>query len=756
MRTHTDKTPPRLIDSATGQGEAISPAQGVRFRVLVPLTLAIVLLMGAVVGMFVRHANHRRVEDDARAAYLVEDLLRSQLSENVQVMSSIMPLIMRDELLAAALRAGDRQTLLEISEPILQDLRAANRITHFYFILPDRTMLLRVQHPEEWGDRIDRFVLQEAQRTGRPFWGNEQGPFGSFTLRVVHPWNRAGELIGYFELGIEFEDVMPSIHELLDVDVFVAIDKKFLDRPKWDSMQKKLGRSVRWDEFPSVIVLSRTSQIPAPIASYLAVLQPPHIKHTFETRWDDRVAQAIVMPFADLRGEVRGELLVLRDITIAAAEARRVIIWLMAACTAVGGSLVVMFYFLLGRVQRDVAERSSLLAKSQERVRERTVELLYANTQLTEEIAERKEAQREAEMARERIDAILEAIPDGLIVTDLNDLVILMNQASQASLDLTEASRQPIESLAEDLRRQIVSVRQGDTEELVTELARQTAGIGPARVLQAHTMAMRSAEGRLAGTITLLHDVTREREVDRMKDEFISTAAHELRTPLTTVTGYLQLLLLDEQAFAPEERKEFLTLVYDKAEELAQIINDLLDLSTVQAGRLITLKKSCEDLIALLGRAVAAYQGLSGRHTFSFEVQEPSMTLCFDPGKIGQVLENLLSNAVKFSPAGGTIRVTGERTDGEFQVTVADQGIGMKPEQVAHIFDKFYRADASATAVGGLGLGMNIVHNIIEAHGGRIWVESESGRGTRVHFTLKLEYRCPECAPPGRDRRLRS
>ena len=102
-------------------------------------------------------------------------------------------------------------------------------------------------------------------------------------------------------------------------------------------------------------------------------------------------------------------------------------------------------------------------------------------------------------------------------------------------------------------------------------------------------------------------------------------------------------------------------------------------------------------------------------------------------------MENLLSNAIKFSPAGTHITISGRRTDGDFQVTVADEGIGMRPEQIARVFDKFYRADASTTAASGLGLGMSIVKSIVEAHGGRIWVESEPGRGTRVHFTLPWE-----------------
>jgi signal transduction histidine kinase len=124
---------------------------------------------------------------------------------------------------------------------------------------------------------------------------------------------------------------------------------------------------------------------------------------------------------------------------------------------------------------------------------------------------------------------------------------------------------------------------------------------------------------------------------------------------------------------------------------------------------------------------------------------ETPVDLCLDPGKIHEVLENLLSNAVKFSPAGGSIRVSGKRLDGEYEVTVEDEGIGMTPEEVVRIFDKFYRADASNTAISGLGLGMSIVRNIVEAHGGRIWIESEPGRGTRVHFTLPLGDRAGEC-----------
>jgi signal transduction histidine kinase len=252
-------------------------------------------------------------------------------------------------------------------------------------------------------------------------------------------------------------------------------------------------------------------------------------------------------------------------------------------------------------------------------------------------------------------------------------------------------------------------------------------------------MPVRTAEGRLSGIVTLLQDITRERELDQLKDEFISTAAHELRTPLTTVMGYVDLLLhRDEYRVSSEEQKEFLELVFQKSEALAQIIDDLLDLSRIRSGHLVILKKSPEDLVDLIGETVASYREMTRKHAFVLDLPDSPVRLPLDAGKIGQVMENLLSNAVKFSPAGGRITISARGSNEEIQVTVADEGIGMRPEQIKQIFDKFYRVDASTTAVSGFGLGMNIVRSIVEAHGGSIWVESEVGRGTRVHFTLPL------------------
>ncbi len=397
-----------------------SAASTVRLRVILPLAAAMVLLVAVFIGMFVFEARERQAKDIAHVATEVEGLFQAQSTEGVQTVRTVMELVMRDRQLEAAFRARDRQRLFARSEPILNEIRARNRITHFYYILPDRTMLLRVQAPDVHGDRIERFVQQEAQRTGKPFWGYEQGHFGRFTLRVAYPWYSDGKVIGYLEMGIEFEDIVHAIHKLLDADVFVAIDKRFLDREKWESMQKRVGHRVNWDEFPATVVLSRTQpEIPAPIAAYIAGLREQHAKRTFEASWNGHVAQVVVLPFADLRGRELGELVVLRDITAATSKRRQAEIAVAALGMLIGGALMAFFYVLLGRVQRDVTDR-----------RQAEGEVRRLNEELERKVEERTRQllEREARIRRlvdSNIIGIIFWQLDGTI-TDANDAFLAM------------------------------------------------------------------------------------------------------------------------------------------------------------------------------------------------------------------------------------------------------------------------------------------------------------------------------------------
>ena len=236
--------------------------------------------------------------------------------------------------------------------------------------------------------------------------------------------------------------------------------------------------------------------------------------------------------------------------------------------------------------------------------------------------------------------------------------------------------------------------------------------------------------------IVVLNDMTQERQLARVKSEFIATAAHELNTPLTSAMGFAELLINNDH-FDRETQKEYLAIIFDKTEILKKIISDLLELSRSESGRKIHLEKEPCNLSVQLQRIVNSYKIEFSERRFQVDWSESGSNQIYcDRVLIGQVLENLLSNALKFSPADTPINVTGKKLDNEVRVSVNNQGDAMTPEQCALAFERFYRVNASSTAVGGLGLGLSIAKGIVEAHDGSIDIVSNSEDGTTVSFTL--------------------
>ncbi len=370
------------------------------------------------------------------------------------------------------------------------------------------------------------------------------------------------------------------------------------------------------------------------------------------------------------------------------------------------------------------------------------------------DITDRKQAEEsaraalaEAEEAREKIDAILKSVADGLVVTDLSGRVALMNRAAEQLLDVTlgEAFSRPVGSLppGKRLEDQVAEVLSGKGQNRSFEWQLNDGTVRP-RIIQALTSPVRNSKGRETGTITLLRDLTRERELDRMKNEFISTAAHELRTPLTSVMGFAEVLLKQEEfgVTDPAIQRELLVSIHQKAERLEGIISDLLDLSRIQSGQAIPLKKGPCNISELIKEVASQYQQRADVYSFEVCLPQEPIELCADRDKLEQVLENLISNAIKFSPQGGQVRISGHSEANKIKLIIEDEGIGMSPKQMEKVFDRFYRVDASSTAAEGLGLGMSIAKAIVESHGGEIQVDSEPGKGTRVSVILPFQ------APP--------
>lgn len=343
--------------------------------------------------------------------------------------------------------------------------------------------------------------------------------------------------------------------------------------------------------------------------------------------------------------------------------------------------------------------------------------------------------------------AIIESLSDALIVTDEECRVVLLNPAMEIlfgkkAFDVTGRCAEevfgagPVAAYFGDIAKKN---KQGVSEDILLK-----GGGGASDIylkVSSRPIPGASEKEGFRGFVTLFRDVSPERILAQEKSHFVSVAAHELNTPLATIIGYADLLLQAEDygGFSSTQRNEFLEEISQKSQSLSKIVDDLLDVSRIENGKGISLALTPNDLNVRIARVFKRFANLSPKHRMLLSLPKTMPAVLSDPDKIEEVMENLLSNAVKYSPKGGCVRVEGVIRDGQYVVTVSDEGIGMSVEQVERIFDKFYRADSSNTAVGGLGLGMAIVKAIIEGHAGEIQVESQLGVGTRISFSLPID-----------------
>lgn len=376
---------------------------------------------------------------------------------------------------------------------------------------------------------------------------------------------------------------------------------------------------------------------------------------------------------------------------------------------------------------QDITELTRYREKLEKLVEERTADLSRALIDTAE--------------ARDRIDAILKSVADGLIVTDIYNRVVLMNRAAEDFLNirLSDVITRSIDFAIkeETLREKVKYTLNKKTTGYQFDF--EIAGADPShpRIMRARTSVIMSRDGTETGIVTIIHDVTQAREIERMKTEFLSTAAHELRTPLTSIQGFSEILLTRDN-ISPPDQKKFLTYINKQAVTLTGIVNDLLDISRIESRQGFLLEKTTCNICHNVRNIVPLFQEITKKHTFEIRLPDEPVELFIDKAKMGQVLKNILSNAVKYSPDGGNILVVGRKDGDRFTVSVQDQGIGMTPEQANRVFEKFYRATAGDSAPTGTGLGTTIVKYIVEAHGGEVTVDSTFGEGTTFTYWLPL------------------
>ena len=247
---------------------------------------------------------------------------------------------------------------------------------------------------------------------------------------------------------------------------------------------------------------------------------------------------------------------------------------------------------------------------------------------------------------------------------------------------------------------------------------------------------VRDGDGRPANYVAILSDISAHKEAERLKNDLVAAVSHELRTPLTSLRGLAELML--ERDYPPDKQKKFVQIIHRESTRLSNLINDFLDVQKMEAGRQeyhfskVPLRQILRDTAALFGST-------SPLHRFEIECPDGLPEVRADVDRLRQITTNLMSNAVKFSPKGGRVTLEARREGPLVVVSVSDEGIGIPAGALGKLFQKFYRVDNAETRkIGGTGLGLSIVKQIVDGHGGRIWVESKPGEGTRVLFTLPV------------------
>ncbi len=244
-----------------------------------------------------------------------------------------------------------------------------------------------------------------------------------------------------------------------------------------------------------------------------------------------------------------------------------------------------------------------------------------------------------------------------------------------------------------------------------------------------------SADGLLLNVIASVRDITRFREAEELKSTFVSVISHELKTPVALIKGYVSTLRRDDATWEREIIQDSLAVIEDEADRLTELIENLLDASRLQAGAL-SINLADVDLPALARRIAERFQTQSSRHSIVVSFPSDFPVVLADEDRLGQVLSNLISNAIKYSPQGGEIRVAGKVLPEQVIVCVRDEGAGIAPGDLPYVFDRFYRASDASRTTKGAGLGLYLARAVVEAHGGRIWVDSKPGEGARICFSL--------------------
>ncbi|NSL52383.1 cell wall metabolism sensor histidine kinase WalK [Calidifontibacillus erzurumensis] len=347
-------------------------------------------------------------------------------------------------------------------------------------------------------------------------------------------------------------------------------------------------------------------------------------------------------------------------------------------------------------------------------------------------------AQETTESEKRKLSTVLAHMSDGVIAADKDGNIILMNEPAERMLNVSRETiyQTSILSLLKLEGTATIEDLYDTAESVLLDFSENDKN---KYILRASFSLIKDDHENPTGLITVLQDVTEQEAIEQERREFVANVSHELRTPLTTMRSYLEALA--DGAWQNEElAPRFIHVAQNETERMIRLVNDLLQLSRLDSKD-FQLKKQMVNFTKFFDQIIDRFEIGKGDH-FIFEraYSQRERFVMIDKDKITQVLDNIISNALKYSPEGGKIRFELVQKENNLYVRVTDDGVGIPKQDLAKVFDRFYRVDkARSRKMGGTGLGLAIAKEMVEIHGGQIWAESEEGKGTTITFTLPLE-----------------
>ena len=357
----------------------------------------------------------------------------------------------------------------------------------------------------------------------------------------------------------------------------------------------------------------------------------------------------------------------------------------------------------------------------------RNVGSIIANLQLYKEIVEE----------RDELLQTFESLTSGLILVSPEGRISQMNASARGIFGFgTDTIGKNYAELFKD-EHLVAYLDAGLKGEEPMPLEHTTHIAGIERIFLVQGAGVQNEDGRTLGFVVILNDVTDQKNLDRMKSSFVAMASHELRTPLTAIKGFVSTLLMDD-GFEPEERREFYQIIDHECDRLTRLINDLLNTARIEANESLRPNYDHVHTHELVEKVVVIQKQASARHNVYAKIEGKLPVIVGDEDKLDQILTNLLNNAIKYSPAGGDVIVHAKVVDDHILFGVEDEGIGIPPDHLSKVFEKFHRVhNEDNRKIYGTGLGLFLVKHLVEqVHMGEIWAESEVGKGST--FWVKI------------------